>query len=79
MIITLDDVSCLMHLPIKVRLLDHGRIEREEGFDMMVRHLGADPAKAAHEAQETRGAYARFSFWKSFIKVISWGLGCRRR
>lgn len=44
MTITLDDVSCLLHLPIRGRLLDHKNIGREEVVDMMVTHLGVDHA-----------------------------------
>lgn len=60
---TLDDVSCLMHLPIRGRLLDHRRMGREEAFDIMVTHLGDDPGKAAKKEANTRGAHARFSFF----------------
>ena len=43
---TLDDVSCLMHLPIEGMLLNHdGPISRTD-VDMMVQLLGANVAKA---------------------------------
>lgn len=58
MTITLDDVSCPLHLPIREKLLDHGRIRREEGVHMMVRLLGADPGKALEEAHRSRGAHS---------------------
>lgn len=62
--ITLDDVSCLMHLPIKGSLLDNERIEKEEVVDMMVTYLDDNHGKAAKEEAHTRGAHARFNFAK---------------
>lgn len=55
--ITLDDFSCLLHLPIRKRLLDHGRIRQEEGVGLMVSLLGDDPGKV-EEAARIRGAHA---------------------
>lgn len=43
MSITLDDVSCLLHLLIRGKLLDHRRISRDEALNMMVECLGVDP------------------------------------
>jgi len=41
MTITLDDVSCLLHLPIKGMLLDHDvLVSRTNALDMMVEFLG---------------------------------------
>ena len=39
MMITLEDAACLLHLPIKGRLLDHSRIIRDEAVDVMVIYL----------------------------------------
>lgn len=36
MFITLYDVSCLLHLPIKGILLDHGRINKDGAIEIMV-------------------------------------------
>lgn len=63
MTITMDYVSCLMHLPTRGQLLGHRRIDREETFKMMVTHLGANPAKASKEAADIGGGHARFSFF----------------
>lgn len=70
MTITIDDVSCLMHLPIKGKLLGHMRIGRAEGVDMVVTHLGVEPAEVSQEAPDTICVHASFSFWKIFIKTI---------
>lgn len=62
MTITLGEVSWLLHLPIRGRLLDHGRIGREEGVDLMVTLLWVDLSKMVEEATHTRGAHALFTF-----------------
>lgn len=54
MFITLDDVSCLLYLPIRGRLLDHGRIIKDEAIEMMIDYLGADPAEAEDELDKTK-------------------------
>lgn len=46
MSITLDDVSCVLHLPISGRLLDHDRINIDGALEMMVDYLGVDPGDA---------------------------------
>lgn len=67
--ITLDDVSCLMHLPIWGKLLGHRRISRKETVKMMVTHLRDDLGDTSKEEADTRNTHARFSFFlKSFIK-----------
>ncbi|CAL5210716.1 unnamed protein product [Lathyrus oleraceus] len=63
MSITLDDVSCLLHL-IRGRLLDHERITKDETLEMMVDYLGADPREANEELDKTRSAHARFEYLK---------------
>lgn len=40
---TLDDVSCLLHLPIDGMLLSHESMTWDEAVEMMIQHLGADP------------------------------------
>ncbi|GAU35105.1 hypothetical protein TSUD_162100 [Trifolium subterraneum] len=54
-IVTLDDMHCLLHLPIDRRLLDHSGITcRADGIELMVTCLGASPADANHEVTITR-------------------------
>ena len=62
--ITLDDVSCLLHIPIRGTLLRHGRMTKEEARESLVEELGADPLDALEEVDKTRGAHVRFSFLK---------------
>ena len=54
---TLDDVSCLLHLPIDGMLLSHSAITRGEVVDMMVKHLGFDPGDALIEVNQTKGPH----------------------
>lgn len=62
MFITLDDVSCLLHLLIRGRLLDHGRITKDEELEMMVDHLRDNSEEAKDELDRTRGAHAMFEY-----------------
>ncbi|XP_058776110.1 protein MAIN-LIKE 1-like [Vicia villosa] len=38
--VTLDDVSCLLHIPIRGTILRHGRITKEEARELLVEELG---------------------------------------
>ncbi|XP_058734274.1 protein MAIN-LIKE 1-like [Vicia villosa] len=78
MTITLDEVPCLLHLLIRERLLDHERIKREKGVNLMVTLLGVDPSKESEEANCTRGAHAQFRFLEKLYKEhVKWGSRCR--
>lgn len=71
MSITLDDVSCLMHLPIRGKLLDHGRISKDETLEMMVDYLKVDLANVMTEMDRTIWAHARFEFLKRYMHMSS--------
>ncbi|XP_058727226.1 uncharacterized protein LOC131598662 [Vicia villosa] len=60
--ITLDDVACLLHLPIRGIFLDQGRVTKEETMEMLIAELGADPTDALDEVERTRGMHVRLSF-----------------
>ena len=68
MSITLDDVSSLLHLPIRGRLLNYSRISRPDVHDMMVQYLVVDSCDAQKEIDDTRRWHARFSFLKELYK-----------
>ncbi|XP_058727161.1 protein MAIN-LIKE 1-like [Vicia villosa] len=57
--ITLYEIACLMHLPIRGILLSHGRLTNE-AMEMLIEKLEADPADALEEMERTRGAHVRF-------------------
>lgn len=60
--ITLDDVSCLIHLLIMERLLNHSGISRDESQDLMVNYLEADSGDTQIEMDATGGTIATFYF-----------------
>ncbi|XP_058724909.1 protein MAIN-LIKE 1-like [Vicia villosa] len=60
--ITLDDIACLLHIPIRGILLSHGRLMNEEAREMLIEKLGIDPEDALEEVERTRGAHVRFHF-----------------
>lgn len=62
MSIRLDDVFCLMHLPIRRKLLDRWEISSDGALELMVDYLGVDLEAAMKEFETTRGAHARFRF-----------------
>jgi len=68
MTVTLDDVSCLLHLPIDGMLLPHEFISRDDAMDLMIRYLGSDPGDALEDVTNTRGAHARFSYLTKIFK-----------
>ncbi|CAJ2666702.1 unnamed protein product [Trifolium pratense] len=69
MTVTPDDVRCLLHLPIKGRLLDHKGIPtKTEGVELMIKHMGSTREEAEHEVKTTKGAHARFVYLKELIK-----------
>ncbi|XP_058784602.1 protein MAIN-LIKE 1-like [Vicia villosa] len=55
--ITLHDMACLLHLPIRGRLLDHSGIQRIEAIEWMVDYLGMDPNMADYECKAMSGAH----------------------
>ncbi|XP_058726271.1 protein MAIN-LIKE 2-like [Vicia villosa] len=68
LMITLHDVTCLLHLPIRGRLLDHSGIQRVEAIEWMVDYLGMDPNMADYECGVTSGAHIRFSSLKDLYE-----------
>lgn len=67
MFITLDEMLCLLHLPIRGNFLDHGRISKDEVLELMVDYLGVSPESSFMEFEKTQGANARFEFLKKCI------------
>lgn len=65
---TLDDVSCLLHLPIDDMLLSHESVTRDDAVEMMIEHLGADPGDSLKEVTDNNGRHARFSYLRRIFK-----------
>lgn len=68
MTITLDDVSCLIHLPIRGKLIDQGILNREWANEVMIAYLGAHPTEVANEIVDTKSAHARFKLLEELYK-----------
>lgn len=62
MSITPDDVSFLLHLHIRERLLDHSRIIKTYAFEIRLDYLVVDLKDVLKEIEDTRGCHARFGF-----------------
>lgn len=62
MSITHDNKSSLLHLSIRGKILDHGKIRKDEALELMVDYLGVSPEVALREMEKTREAHARFEF-----------------
>lgn len=62
MSIKLDDVSCLIYLPIKIRLLYHFMITKLDALDMAVNYLEADLYDALKKLEDTRGCHTKLGF-----------------
>src|SRR4051812_28549655 len=61
MTITLHDVKCLLHLPIRGALLTHSQIQRVEASEWMALYLGMEPEVADYECITTSGPHIRFT------------------
>lgn len=68
MSITLDGVSCSLHLPISGELLDHGKIRKDEALKLIIDYLGVDSEDEMMEMERTRGDQASFEFLKKLYK-----------
>lgn len=62
MSIIFDDVSCLLHLSVSERLLDHSTIHISKTFYLMVTKLVFDVSDALKDIEDTREYHARCSF-----------------
>ena len=61
MMITLDDVYNLLHLPIQGRMLDHDAVvDRDHGITMMTRLLGMSDVIARAKAKTEYGAHISY-------------------
>jgi len=69
MTLTLDDVSCLLHLSIEGSLLDHNiSLTRYEAVDLMVELLWSNPRKAEYQVRKTKDAHEHFGWLRAYFK-----------
>ena len=69
MTVTLDNVSCLVHIYIDGMLLSHETITQDVTVEWMVTHLGSDPGEAHVEMTKTKGAHFRFGYLQRIFKL----------
>ncbi|XP_058750742.1 uncharacterized protein LOC131623735 [Vicia villosa] len=60
--ITIYDIACLLHIPIRGTLLSHGRLVKEEAREMLIEEMRADSEDALEEVERTRETHVRFHF-----------------
>jgi hypothetical protein len=60
--ITLDDVQCLLHLPIKGKFLNFEKMDKKEAVDMVSAYLGIAKPTVGGEFGKTGGKNLRFNF-----------------
>lgn len=62
MSITLNNVSCLLHLLIKRKLLNHGRINKDEALEVVVDYLRVDLEVSMRELKKPEGLMLSLNF-----------------
>src|SRR3954462_6645199 len=68
MTITLHDVQCLLHLPIRGPLLHHSKIQRVEAIEWMTLYLGMEHEVAHFECVTTSGPHVRFTILSTYFE-----------
>lgn len=69
MTITLDDVACLLHIPIEGIMLSHPKkVSQADGVDLMVRHLGVTQAEAVENCKGEFGAYISYKALRKYYE-----------
>ncbi|KAK2408618.1 protein MAINTENANCE OF MERISTEMS [Trifolium repens] len=59
--ITLDDIQCLLHLPITGRFLHHSRMRKDEAMDLLKRHLGVEEEIILLNFKTTKGCHIKYN------------------
>ncbi|WJX78666.1 hypothetical protein P8452_61861 [Trifolium repens] len=60
--ITLDDVQCLLHIPIEGKFLNHERMSRSEGADMVSNYSGVKRDDIVAEFHNMRALKIRYTY-----------------
>ncbi|XP_058726279.1 protein MAIN-LIKE 1-like [Vicia villosa] len=60
--ITLNDIACLLHIPIRGTLLCYGRMMKKEAREALIEELRDDLEDALEEVERNCGAYKMFHF-----------------
>src|SRR6266487_2358383 len=65
--ITLDDVQCLLHISIQGKFLNHVKISRPDGAQMLSTYLGIDEGDALDMFATLKGPYLTHSYVKGLV------------
>lgn len=68
MAITLDDVACLLHLPIRGVFLSPEDVIGEGDVEIDVDYLGVSQSKVAKQVYSCRGAYYKLEWLYDLLK-----------
>jgi hypothetical protein len=60
--ITLDDVQCLLHIPIQGKFLNHHRMSRSDVADIVSDCLGVEKEDIMAEFAKNKGPHLRFNY-----------------
>ncbi|MCH94332.1 putative IMP dehydrogenase/GMP reductase, partial [Trifolium medium] len=69
--ITLDDVQCLLHISIEGMFLNHRKMKRQEGADIVSSFLGLKKEDVLALFAETNGPHLKHAFLQS-VYVDNW-------
>jgi len=64
MTITLDDVACLLGIPVAGRLIQEDDLDHDQGVDMMVTHLLFPVEEAVEQVGNNLGAFVSYTALK---------------
>jgi len=64
MTITLDDVACLLGIPVAGRLILEDDLDHDQGVDLMVTHLLFPVEDAVEQASNNSGAFVTYTALK---------------
>ncbi|GAU49778.1 hypothetical protein TSUD_141680 [Trifolium subterraneum] len=65
--ITLDDVQCLLHIPIEGKFLNHRKISRLDGAQMLSSFLGIDEADALSMFATLNGPHLKHNYVSGLV------------
>jgi hypothetical protein len=68
--VTLDDVSCLLHLSNEGQLPDYEYVNKEEGTKLMVDLIGADPTHIGNEMVKTKWSHVRHTYLQTHFQTL---------
>ena len=67
--ITLDDIACLLHIPIEWRMLNHPKnVSQVTGVELLVAYLGVPQNEAVKNCKDEYGAYISYKVLKKLYE-----------